>query len=497
MGDYIMRIDGQTVKAASINGSDIKEIRNATTQMVLWRKPAQNYFYFEDRSGAANSISITKTGDQAEWLSLEYSTDKETWNTWDLTQTLTLPANGKVYLRGNNQKFSVSSGNYHNFSSTGNVYAGGNVISLFDKNAPQTINSNLTMFGWMFSGMTTLVGVDTNLFAGIDCGSTGNWRDTTNMFYRTFSGCSSLVTPPDLSGFHYAKGSTFRETFNQCTSLTTAAPMNVTDIDTSATNHFRSMYWQCTSLADATPMRISFSTAAQYTLYQTFMGDTNLVVPPDLTSVTTLGNQSLYRAFYGCTSLTSLRVGFTQWGSETSTDPNYRSTYQWTYNINTNGTFHCPVSLPQTKNSSDNTTSSDFIPYNWVTDSTLASPTLTIYSTSKGQGSPTTCSGLPYHNWTIRMKTTGVEGVAYYLNWENANNATTFPADPTTTTYDATATYSGQSGCVEADSECRYTVTLCDADMVGVYANFKVIGVRNGYVSSVSTLSIENPNPIQ
>ncbi len=34
--------------------------------------------------------------------------------------------------------------------------------------------------------------------------------------------------------------------------------------------------------------------------------------------------------------------------------------------ITQNGTFHCPVSLPQTKNSSDNTTSSDFIPYNWV-----------------------------------------------------------------------------------------------------------------------------------
>ena len=192
-----------------------------------------------------------------------------------------------------------------------------------------------------------------------------------------------------------------------------------------------------------------------------------------------------------------MRVGFTQWGSETSTDSNYRSNYQWTYNINTNGTFHCPVALPQTKNSSDNTTSSDFIPYNWVIDTEIPEPTLTSHGAGAGHGSETTCSGLPYHNWTIRMKTTGVEGVTYYLNWTNANNATTFPADPTTTTYDVTATYSGQIGCVEADSECKYTVTLCDADMVGVYANFKVIGVRNGYVSSVSTLSIENPNPIQ
>ena len=497
MGDYIMRIDGQTVKAASINGSDIKEIRNATTQTVLWRKPAPNYFYFEDRSGAANSISIAKTGDQAEWLSLEYSTDKETWTSWDFSQSIPLAANGRVYLRGNNTRFSVSGSNYHNFSSTGNAYAGGSVRSLFNKNVPQIIDSSTTMFGFMFNGMTTLVGVDTNLFAGVNYGSSGSWRDTTNMFYRTFSGCSSLVTPPDLSGLGYAKGGTFRETFNQCTSLTTAAAMNVTDIDTSATNHFRSAYFQCYALVDASPMQVSFATASQYTLYQTFMGSNNLVTPPDLTSITTLGNQSLYRAFYGCTSLTSLRVGFTQWGSETSTDSNYRSNYQWTYNINTNGTFHCPVALPQTKNSSDNTTSSDFIPYNWVIDTEIPEPTLTSHGAGAGHGSETTCSGLPYHNWTIRMKTTGVEGVTYYLNWTNANNATTFPADPTTTTYDVTATYSGQIGCVEADSECKYTVTLCDADMVGVYANFKVIGVRNGYVSSVSTLSIENPNPIQ
>ena len=362
----VFTIGGKTVKDVTIGNKQVKSIYDNTHQVLLWEKAEPNYFYFEDRSGAANSISIAKTGDQAEWLSLEYSTDKETWNTWDFSQSISLAANGKVYLRGNNTKFSVSSGNYHNFSSTGNAYAGGSVRSLFNKNVPQIIDSSATMFGFMFNGMTTLVGVDTNLFAGINYGSSGSWRDTTNMFYRTFSGCSSLVTPPDLSGIGYVKGSTFRETFNQCTSLTTAAAMNVTDIDTSATNHFRSAYFQCYALVDASPMRVSFATASQYTFYQTFMGDNNLVTPPDLTSITTLGNQSMYRCFYSCTSLTSLRVGFTQWGSETSTDPNYRSTYQWTYNINTNGTFHCPVSLPQTKNSSDNTTSSDFIPYNWV-----------------------------------------------------------------------------------------------------------------------------------
>lgn len=285
-------IGGKAVKSLSINGD------------VVWTNEP-DYFYFEDRSGAANTITCAKTGSDAEWLSLEYSTDKETWTSWDFSQSIQLAANSKVWLRGNNTRFSVSGSNYHSFSSTGNVYAGGSVISLFDKTLPQTKTSNATMFGFMFKDMTHLVGVDTNLFAGIDYGTSGSWRDTTNMFYGTFSGCSSLVTPPDLSGLHYAKGSTFRETFNQCYSLASAAPMNVTEIDTSKTNQFRSMYWQCTSLTDASPMQVTFETAAQYTFYQMFLSCRSLATIPDISSITTAGDQSMYRMFYNCTSLTA------------------------------------------------------------------------------------------------------------------------------------------------------------------------------------------------
>lgn len=354
-------IGNKTVSSIQIGNKTVERIEiGGKTAYEL-----PDYFYFEDRSGASNTITMSKTGVQSEWFSLEYSTDKETWTSWDFSQSISLAANGRVYFRGDNVKFSVSSSNYHNFGSTGNVYAGGSVRSLFNKQVPSTITSNVTMFGWMFQGMTTLVGVDTNLFAGINYGSSGSWRDTTNVFFCTFSGCSALVTPPDLSGIGHVRGSTFRQTFNQCSSLTSAAPTNIIDIDTSATNHFRSMYYQCYALTDASPMHIGFATTEQYTFYQTFMSCNKLITPPDLTSITTLGNQSLYRTFYGCNSLTSLRVGFSQWGSETESDTDFHATKQWTYNVNTNGTFYCPSALPQTKNSSDNTTVSDYIPYNW------------------------------------------------------------------------------------------------------------------------------------
>ncbi|MBR3467163.1 MAG: hypothetical protein IKH15_08105 [Bacteroidales bacterium] len=365
----IFTIGGKTVEDVQIGGKTVQSIFDNTNSVLLWEKSSaeRDYFYLEDRSGAANSISMVSVyaGTMEEWLALEYSTDKQTWTAWDFTQTIPLAAGGKVYFRGDNLKFSVSSGNYHSFSSTGNVHAGGSVRSLFDKTVPAAVNSQLTMFGWMFHDMSTLVSVDRNLFRGINYGSAGSWRDTTNLFYNTFGG-TSITTPPDLSEVHYVSVNTFRETFNLCRQLTSAAQMDVTDINPSATNTFRSAYFNCSALTDASPMNISFSTAYQYTLYQTFMGDSALVTPPDLSSITVLGNQSMYRTFYACTSLTSLRVGFTQWGSETSTDTNYRSNYQWTYNVRTSGVFNCPSTLTPTRNSADGTTTTDFIPYNWT-----------------------------------------------------------------------------------------------------------------------------------
>jgi len=541
MGDYIMRIDGQTVKAASINGSDIKEIRNATTQTVLWRKPAPNYFYFEDRSGAANSISITKTGDQAEWLSLEYSTDKETWTTWDFAQTLTLPANGRVYLKGSNTYgFGQNNTNYHTFNCTGNYAVGGDVWSIMSENVSVITSRFMSR---TFQNSATLV----------DCSqlSIPNMPMTSTSFTWTFASCTNLTSVMEsIPVTHYGasgENSELYMMFNASYSLTNFP-----------------MFPNITSLNKNCMRAIASTSTANPNTTLTYV---------DLSNIETVYTQALYQAFIHCKALEVVKIGISAWGDfEDSTSDYYDTTHEWLGDVHSTGVFCKNATLPVTRGN-------NYIPNNWsiadlngklyapvitnnnntitiaeaeggascqifytvdgstptpengtlytqpftvsenvtvkaithyngnradlITDSdvawagTIPEPTLTAHGAGSGHGSETTCSGLTYHNWTIRMKTTGVEGVTYYLNWENANNATTFPEDPTTTTYDATATYSGQVGTVEADSECRYTVTLCDADMVGVYANFKVIGVRNGYVSSVSSLSIENPNPIQ
>lgn len=538
MGDYIMRIDGQTVKAASINGSDIKEIRNATTQTVLWRKPEPNYFYFEDRSGAANSITCTKNGTDTQWLVLEYSTDKQNWTNFDLTQPLTIPANGKVYLRGNNTSgFAKNNSNYNTFNCTGNYAVGGDLFSILQDgitNYPDRFGSRT------FDGSTTLVDISNLNF--------GNLAISSVTFTWMFQNCSSLTTLPNEIGV------TYHSSINP----------------TNANSHFIQAFQTC-PIANF-PRLPNITMLAKNTLYRCCQGtnanpNTSLKYL-DLSNITTLYAGALYQSFSHCQALEVVKIGISAWADFVdSSASDYNATYQWLGDVHSTGVFCKNATLPVMRGA-------NYIPNNWsiadlngklyapvitntngtisiaeaeggascqifytvdssiptpengtlytqpftvgsnvtvkaiahyngvradlVTDSDVAwagatpEPTLTVYSTAKGQGSPTWCNEQPFHQWIIKMKTTGVEGVTYYLNWENTDTLDVYPVDPTTSTYDATATYSGQVGCVEADSECRYTVTICDADMLGDAVNFSVIGTKNGYVSNPSYLSICN-----
>ena len=229
-----------------------------------------------------------------------------------------------MYLRGDSGRTATNSSNTHTFSSTGDVYAGGNAVTLVSVSAGvQGVNLNHA-FCHLFNGMTTLVGVSSGLFGGINTADTGTFRDT-------FSGCSNLANVPSLA---------------------------ISSLAANASDTFRSPFYQCYAVTDASNISFTFTTTYTRTLYQTFTGCSALVTPPDLSSITTLGTNALQAAFNGCSALTSLNVGFTDWGDGSAT-------YNWTRRILTSGTFTCPTALPQTKNSADGTTTADYIPYNW------------------------------------------------------------------------------------------------------------------------------------
>jgi hypothetical protein len=71
---------------------------------VLWSAtPAAEYFYVEDISGAANTLSIVKNNADAPTIEVFKSTNMNTWesmgNTDTTAITATVPANGKLYLK--------------------------------------------------------------------------------------------------------------------------------------------------------------------------------------------------------------------------------------------------------------------------------------------------------------------------------------------------------------------------------------------------------------
>ena len=329
MGDYIMRINGQTVKNARLGGVVIKEIRNATTQVVLWRKPAPNYFYFEDRSGEANSISITKTGDTAEWLSLEYSTDKNTWTSWDFSQTLTLPANGKVYLRGNNTScFGLNNTNYHTFTCTGNYALGGDIWSVMSDNV-STIPDRA--FGRSFQGSTTLVDIS-NL-------SIPNLPISAVTFTWTFSGCTNLsnVMESIPVTYYYQAGanasSHFYMMFNG--------------------NYNQANFPKFTNITrlDNAGMRNIMSTSIAH--------PNNTLTYVDLENIEYAYTNSLYQAFQHCQVLEVVKIGISAWADfEDSTATDYNATYQWLVDVHSTGVFCKNATLPVMRGA-------NYIPNNW------------------------------------------------------------------------------------------------------------------------------------
>lgn len=129
-----------------------------------------------------------------------------------------------------------------------------------------------------------------------------------------------------------------------------------------------------------------------------------------------------------------------------------------------------------------------------VTDSDVSTlvnqPTLSYSNKGTGGGVQEICTGYGYQFWKSRIKTTGIEGVTYYINYKNSATSDSYPSDPTTTVYDLTATYNDPY-LSEADSEVLVQFNVCDADLVGDYLNIAVIGVVGGNVSEVAYLSMD------
>ena len=227
--------------------------------------PTVDYMYFEAQE-ANSTVALTSTLETAP--DLEYSTDGVNWQEWQHTtaegthtfDTLTLTAVGdKVYFRGYNPNGlgTMHEGEemplFSHFDMTGKIAAGGNIMSLLDKNMETT---EIPAFGFAYLfGYLSEENPNTSLTSAADMPAVTTIGD---------KGCTGM--------------------YAGCTSLTTAAAMP--SVTTFGDNGCFGMYYDCTfnMSNDGTSLNFDFPTppiTAGETTYSTayevaqWMGNTN------------------------------------------------------------------------------------------------------------------------------------------------------------------------------------------------------------------------------
>ena len=292
-------LDFSQIIAAKLNGEDV--IRITDTVNTLWElQPAfTDYLSFTDTSGAANRFALSRVGAASSLpdVSIEYSFDKTNWQTWveeNATRTLTIPANGTVYLRGNNQSFNINSDdNRYTFGSSGSVAAGGDVMSLVSADGTVTALRDQFCRG-MFKNMTTLTKapkIGATTFGSAACRA-------------MFDGCTNLsdVSLIDFSDVTIGNSSFYWMFRN--TAITAAPPLTVTSTQNTCCY---GMFTGCSSMTTAANVHLNAVTLLNYSYGEMFRGCSSLVTPPSFTqsAINANGVQCLFGMFRDCTSLTA------------------------------------------------------------------------------------------------------------------------------------------------------------------------------------------------
>ena len=246
---------------------------------------------------------------------VEYSVDSgETWNAWT----------GSTALAQNDVAMFRSSGNTtysgKTISSTGDIVAYGNVMSLFycDNFYGQTSfpSNSGSEFRGLFKNCTNLLNVQmlklnattldsycyANMFEGCTSITAGPKLPATtlaaNCYYSMFMGCTGLTSAPILPATTLAN-SCYSAMFYGCTSLATAPALPAT---TMQQNCYSYMFQGCTSLTTAPELP---SKSLAYGCYSFMFQDCSGLTAAPALPATTLAEYCYNRMFQGCSSLTA------------------------------------------------------------------------------------------------------------------------------------------------------------------------------------------------
>ena len=206
-----------TIQVANIFVGTLNAIEAYFGNEKVWGKsePAAGPWLCFTAEEVNSTVAMKANGSAAPTVSLEYSTDGNTWSSFVVgTTTVTLANIGdKMYMRATdagNTGMGSSESNYNQFVMTGKISASGNVDTLLDQN--------------------------------------GNATLTDLCYYGLFKDCYILTTAPELPSTTLAYGC-YSEMFFGCSSLTTAP--SILPATTLATDCCYNMFSGCTSLTSA------------------------------------------------------------------------------------------------------------------------------------------------------------------------------------------------------------------------------------------------------
>ena len=261
---------------------------------ILAQSAPQEYTDCITFTGETGDFTLKATN--KEWDgTVEYSTDHNTWTTWNGSEISS--SNKKLYLRGSgNTKFRVTNGT--KFVLSARAACSGNIQTLLEySNPPTSIPAN-QCYRYMFYGCTNLTKAPelpaTTLAA--------------YCYQEMFYGCANLTQAPELPATTLAS-QCYYSMFNGCTSLTQAPELPATTLSNKC---YMYMFNGCTSLTAAP--ELPATTLADLCYSDMFHGCTSLTQAPELPA-TTLARFCYEYMFYGCTLL---KISTTQ-SSEYST----------------------------------------------------------------------------------------------------------------------------------------------------------------------------------
>ncbi len=227
-----------------------------------------DYLWFTANT-AWSTIKLAKNGSPTE-VTLETSTDWNTWSTYTFWDTITL-ANiwDKVYWRNTSETdtgFSTSTSNYYKFEMTGSIAWSGDINFLLNKNSATALSRYcyISMFQWC-TWLTSAPALPATTLAD---------RCYSNMF----KWCTWLTTAPALPAttlFDYC----YAYMFQWCTWLTSAPALPATTLDDYC---YAYMFQWCTWLTSAPALPATTSTSRCY--YYMFYRCTWLTSIPALPS---------------------------------------------------------------------------------------------------------------------------------------------------------------------------------------------------------------------